>query len=406
MRKITLSKKVCQGLYTSWHTLLLGASLALLTVTVTGCGGDSEDDQQEPKDKQEKQDEQPTPIADNTDWQQVATQSTYTLTEFYWDDSRHFFRYHPNKDDTSKYDWSYWPQAHAMDVIIDAYLRTGDIRWRDYFAPWYEGIKQKSGGSYTNDFVDDMEWICLTMLRLYEATSEQQYMDTAQMLWDNIRKNWNNNGKGGVAWKQSQPYSKNACSNGPAGIIACRMYRLKGKKDDLEMAKKIYEWESTYLVNINTGAVYDNLDAKTGKVTEWIFTYNEGTYMGMAHELYQQTGDEFYLDMAIKAADYTIRNLTSNGILKDEGSEDGGLFKGIFVRYFTNLLKEKALKDDVRKRFADFLEKNVKTLHEQGTGSGNMYGTNWTKPGNWDNDLPTQTSGCTLIEAWAGYVSE
>ena len=395
---------VCQGLNSLRHTFAVILLSCLIPLSCFSCSGGSDDDPQ-PKPQPPVVNPEP-PAEETTDWQQVATQSTYTLTDFYWDNDRHFFRYRPNKADTPAEDWSYWPQAHAMDVIIDAYLRTGDAKWKSYFPLWYEGIKQKSGGGYTNDFVDDMEWICLTMLRLYEATHEQNYMDTAQMLWDTIRSNWNTQGGGGIAWKQSQPYSKNACSNGPAGIIACRMYRLNKKKEDLDLAKKIYEWESNTLVDIKTGAVYDNLNAQTGAVTNWIFTYNEGTYMGMAHELYQLTGEDFYLDMAVKAADYTIRNLTnSSGILKDEGSGDGGLFKAVFVRYFALLLKEKGLKDDIRKRYADFLGKNAKVLHEQGAGNGNLYGGDWTMPGTWDNDLPTQTSGCTLLEAWAAYAA-
>lgn len=30
-----------------------------------------------------------------------------------------------------------------MDVIIDAYLRSGNAKYSDLFTPWYEGIKVK-----------------------------------------------------------------------------------------------------------------------------------------------------------------------------------------------------------------------------------------------------------------------
>lgn len=91
-----------------------------------------------------------------------------------------------------------------------------------------------------------------------------------------------------------------------------------------------------------TGAVYDNINAKTGAITKWLFTYNQGTYLGMAHELYKITGEVQYLDGACKAADYYIQNLIDkkNNILKDEGTKDGGLFKGIFIRYFVKLILE------------------------------------------------------------------
>ena len=400
MISINAKNKVCYGVNASWHTIFMGMAVALFSLTMAGCSSSDSDDEETPQKPEQQTDE---PVVENIDWQAVATKSTGSFVDYYWDNSKHFFCYYANRKDTQNKDWSYWPQAHAMDVVIDAYLRTGDDAWAQYFDLWYEGIKQKSGGGYTNDFVDDMEWICLTMQRIYEITKDQKYLDTAQMLWQTISSNWNTNGGGGLAWKQSEPNSKNACSNGPGGIVACRMYRLNGQKDaDLQMAKKIYEWESEHLVNIQTGAVYDNLDAGSGKVTDWVFTYNEGTYMGLAHELYKITGQDFYLDMAVLVAKYTIKNLTTDGILKDEGKADAGLFKGIFVRYFTLLIQEKALKESDREEFTEFLHQNALALYNKGTSTDNFYSTNWTLEGGISStDLPTQTSGCMLMEAWA-----
>lgn len=342
-----------------------------------------------------------------TDWQTVATRSSQSLIDFYWNKNKNFFNYYPAKADTPSEDWHYWPQAHAMDVIIDAYVRTGDEKWKEYFSKWHEGVKQKSGNSYFNDFVDDMEWICLTMIRLYENTKEQKYMDTAQQLWNKIKSNWNTQGGGGIAWKQSQQWSKNSCSNGPAGIIAARMYQLNGeKKEDLDWCQKIFDWQSENLVDLQTGAVYDNLNAQTGEIQKnWIFTYNQGTYMGMAHELYRMTGQDYYLNYAVKAATYCVYNLIdrNNNILKDEGAGDGGLFKGVFIRYFVKLILEENLSDSDRQRFVEFFNNNAEVLLEKGTDKNGLYSSSWAKPGGWDNDMPTQVSGCTLMEAKAYY---
>lgn len=398
--------------------IALYTSLALCILGLQACGGTLDDDSNNQKPSTQTPGNGNTgnenngntgnqEVEDNTDWQKVANLSSSTLLDYYWNKDKNFFNYYPSKPDTPAEDWHYWPQAHAMDVLIDAYVRTGDEKWKNYFSLWHEGVKQKSGGQYFNDFVDDMEWICLTMLRLFECTQEQKYMDTAVLLWNKIKSNWNTQGGGGIAWKQSQQWSKNSCSNGPAGIIAARMYWLNGQKqEDLDWASKIYEWQSAKLVDINSGAVYDNLDARTGAVQQnWIFTYNQGTYMGMAHELYRMTGQDYYLTMANKAAKYCIRNLIdkSNNILKDEGSGDGGLFKGIFVRYFLKLLLEEGISESDRELYVDFCNNNAKVLHEKGTSSENLYSSNWAQPGSWDNDMPTQVSGCMMIEAKAYY---
>lgn len=372
--------------------------LCLLPFTFQSCGSSDNEptlpDVEKPEDNTE------------TDWQKVADQSSNALVNFYWNRNKNFFNYYPAKADTPSENWHYWPQAHAMDVLIDAYVRTGDSKWKYYFSLWHEGVKQKSGGSYFNDFVDDMEWICLTMIRLYESTNDTRYMETAQLLWDKIKAQWNDQAGGGIAWKQSQPWSKNACSNGPAGIIAARMYQLNGnKKEDLDWAQKIHNWQSETLLDKRTGAVYDNINANTNVVTKWLFTYNQGTYMGMTHELYKITGEAQYLDDACKAADYCIQNLIDkeNNILKDEGTKDGGLFKGIFIRYFVKLILEEDLKSTNRGRYLSFFNNNAKVLNEKGKNKEFLYNTNWAKPGDKNNDMPTQVSGCTMIEAKAFY---
>lgn len=73
-----------------------------------------------------------------------------------------------------------------------------------------------------------MEWIALTMIRLYEVTDEAKYLDTAKQLWNWIKEGWNEEYcNGGIAWNHGDVWSKNACSNGPAGLIACRLYQIE-----------------------------------------------------------------------------------------------------------------------------------------------------------------------------------
>ncbi len=349
---------------------------------------------------------------DTVDWQAVADESSQSLLDNYWNKSRLFFNKSPFQTSANAENGGYWWQAHSMDVIIDAYVRTGDSHWKDYFSQWYTGVKATNGGSYFKSSVDTMGWICLTMLRLYEHTGEKQYLSTAESLWARITASWNEYGGGGIPWRDTEEYkySKNACSNGPAGIIAAYMYRLNGQKQsDYDWLVKMYEWQTRYLVS-SQGAVYDSLDASTNppKVnTNWIFSYNQGTYIGMAHELYLLSGGTRTdcLSMAVKAANYTMNNLAVNGIMKPNGLGDGGLFNGIFIRYFTKLIQDEAIAAGTRQIFKDFLDRNATVLHIRGTDkNNNLYSNDWTVPGNTDSgntELGVQVSGCTLIEAKA-----
>lgn len=334
-------------------------------------------------------------------WNVAADSSSSALIHLFWNADEHYFNY----NNLGLKDFHYWPQAHALDVMVDAYLRTRDNLYKTTINDWYEGVKRKNGNTFFNIFYDDMEWNALAMLRAYQATGDEKFKTAALEVWEDIKTGWNENAGGGIAWKKDQPYSKNACSNGPASILASRLYQLFGNESDKEWALKIYEWEKETLFNPTNGAVYDNIDSRTGYIQKkWIFTYNQGTFLGAALELYKITGEKGYLNDAMKAADYTLTNLvdSSDGLLKDEGNGDGGLFKGIFIRYFTQLILNPDISKADRTRYVAFIKFNAETLWRYGTDKQRLlFGTYWkTKPGD-VTDLPTQLSGCMLIEAAA-----
>ena len=290
-----------------------------------------------------------------------------------------------------------------MDIMVDAYLRTRDESYKTiYFDKWYTGVKQKSGGNYYNNYYDDMEWICLTMIRLYEATKDNKYLGTAQDLWNDIKTGWNEQGGGGVAWTKDRPWSKNACSNGPAGLIAMRLYGIQKNEADLVWAKKIFEWEYDHLYDPATGKVVDNLNAQTGAIQDWLFTYNQGTFMGLAHELWKVTNERMYLNIAVKSASFTLTGLSENGVLKSEGMGDGGLFKGVFVRYFVKLIQDEGLTQSESKRFASFLDNCANSLWTKGIISTDdpLFGPDWSR-NDGNKDLGTHVSGAALLEAKA-----
>lgn len=404
--------------------LILFAALLFGCFSFQACSSDSDDvpSQKEDNKEEEKKDDTESQISE---WNGHADASTNFLLSKYWRESTNCFV----KSHSGSTYAGYWPQAHAMDVVIDAYVRNKELyqktkdqtyynkmtEYGQYFERWYTGIYVKNGNRYENHYFDDMEWIALTMIRLYEATEVTMYMDTAKSLWEAIKTAWSNDLGGGLFWKgydnASEKQQKNACSNGPGSLIACRLWANGvDKAANLEWAKKIFEWEKANLVN-EQGKVADN-KALSGAVTDWNFTYNQGTYMATAQELYHMTDERGYLSDACLAANWTLSNLCDNGILKKEGSihgDDAGLFRAVFIRYFVNMVQEKDLDSATRKWYTTFLTNNSKTLW--GTASNGTYYWNrdWTQGGtpsqseDVNYDMQCQTSGCTLIEARAKY---
>lgn len=336
-------------------------------------------------------------------WNAIADSSTQALIDQYWNRREHYF----NTDNLGDTTFQYWPQAHALDVLVKAYKRSGNRKYVEYIDHWYNGVKEQNGGNFFNIYNDDMEWNALAMLRAYQATGEANFKTAADTVWNDIKNGWSDTAGGGIMWKKDTPNSKNACSNGPASILAALLYQEDHNPDDLEWAKKIYEWEKNTLVDPKTGAVWDNISVKgdSEKINRaWKFTYNQGTFLGAGLELYKITHESHYLDEAVKTADFTISNLVSkkDNVLKSEGTGDGGLFKGVFVRYLTQLALLPDLPDATRDRYINFLKHNAKTLWDTGTNKKEiLYGPYWgEKPGK-KVDLSTELSGAILMEAMA-----
>ena len=56
----------------------------------------------------------------------------------------------------------YWPEAHGLDVVVDAYLRTHDEKYKKVIWDFYDGVKNKNGGKWRHDFYDEwvgMQWL-------------------------------------------------------------------------------------------------------------------------------------------------------------------------------------------------------------------------------------------------------
>ena len=361
-------------------------------------------------------------------WEQMANGMAQALINNFWGASfdgyedRYYFNYGSNLSNMTTD--HYWPQAHAMDVIIDAYMRTKDKQYKAIYPLWWQGAprfnfagKQNPKDPWWNVFVDDMEWMVLTQIRMFESTKDKKYIEKARQMYDDwIWPTWGPEDEkpwfGGITWKTDVSKSKNACSNGPAALIAARLYRFydkakfkdgKVKEAYLNEAVKIYTWEKNYLFDRQTGAVFDNINRRGHIQKNWIFTYNLGTFLGAAHELYLITGDKQYLNDAVLAANYaSTRMSTNNGVLPDATSGDGGLFHGIFFRYFVKLANEEDLPYDTRKQLHDYLTHLATVMAENGVNQKTMlYGGSWWKAPADDEpvQLTPHLSGCMLMEA-------
>lgn len=355
-----------------------------------------------------------TGIESRYDWDAAADSAVNVLVDRFMDKNTGTFWTISDNVDPGLSTYNYWPQAHAMDVIVDAYLRIKDSdperagQYEKYMASWHKNrANNYNGPDYYNAYTDDMEWIVLTLLRMYEATGVQEYFDFARDTYDKwIITRWTDDENGGgIRWSLDAGNSKNACSNGPAAICAMRLYGFTSEQKYLDDAVKIYGWLSENLYNPSTGMVADNMAG--GKVNGGALSYNQGTFMGAAHLLYKATKDSRYLAEAMKAARHQMDSRSTDGIMNaeaDKANSDNALFKGIFIRYATLMVNDTVFDFRFREELKRYISQNAITCWSDGIdkseGSDMFFNYDWRSPYTEENGyLNPQVSATTLIEA-------
>lgn len=346
------------------------------------------------------------------EWEKRASQTEIFMRENFMGEYNMFANMYPVSKAKDNEGFHYWIQAQMLDNIVDAYIRTGDKSYAEQGKKLIAAVKKRNGNRMTNDFYDDMGWMANAMLRLYNATGDEDLMPDILVLYQYIMDSWNTR-DGGIAWKRDMLYYRNSPSNGPACILACRLYELTKEQKYLDMALKIFEWWDKTLVDPGTGLVWDGISRENDDNIDksWVFTYCQGVYIGSCAELYKITGEGKYIDLATRTTDYTIENLLGyEGVLQDEGSGDGGAFKGIFCRYLNLLITTTEVN---RHKYCEFLIHNGEWLWENKFSDEKpLFSSMWSKNKSREStELHVQTSAIALLECLSdlyikGYIGE
>lgn len=196
---------------------------------------------------------------------------------------------------------------------------------------------------YKENVYDDQMWIMREDVRAYRLTGKKEYLDDAYRLARYDLDGWDctldANGKeyGGITWGAGYT-SKHACSNGP--IVSplawlAEEYKTSNKKENyytlnasgtrvsnsvsaydyfLNFARKVYDYHVNTFYNVENHLFWDMRGGKGDWTTRTIdgveyrqhvdigdcsgatYTYNTGSVISGAADLYRLTGDKTYLD--------------------------------------------------------------------------------------------------------------
>lgn len=239
---------------------------------------------------------------------------------------------------------------------------------------------------------DDQMWLVRELLESYKITNNPSYLEKAEYLTAYVIDGWDTtldeNGKerGGITWGPGY-VTKHSCSNGPMVSPLVWLHEIYQGKDDeitkhyidpenqqtrlttqvpksdyyLEFAKKVYDWQKNELlgkdgvyVDMMGGCtpdkpkteIIDGVEYRVGiSCTDAVgteFTYNSGTMLSGAADLFRATGEERFLKDAKKLADASFKFFTKldqsvPGYYSYEVDGFRNWFNGVLMRAFVDV---------------------------------------------------------------------
>ncbi|GAA0895239.1 glycoside hydrolase family 76 protein [Pseudonocardia zijingensis] len=298
--------------------------------------------------------------------------------------------------------WHYWWQAHLLDCLIDAQLRAPQRSRAKAIAALARSVRLRNGGAWLNRYFDDIAWLGLALQRAGTLVGRSGPSALPRIL-HRLHDGWTEGGGGGIWWRRDDDV-KAAPANGPAAILLAR-------DGQSAFAAAIVDWMAETLVDPDTGLVRDGVriapDGSIRAVEPYVYTYNQGAYLGACVELAARDGHQRWTDRALALVDAVRHRLAGpDGVLPGSGGGDGGLFAGITARYLADAaLRLPELADAARELV--FVNADAVWKGRVELARGPVFSAEWRdlaqepRPGTPEADLSVQLSGWMLLEAAA-----
>lgn len=254
---------------------------------------------------------------------------------------------------------------------------------------------------FANGFYDDEGWWALAWLKVYQATNERCYLQTALDLFEDMIGGYGAT-CGGIWWDKGHQHNT-AIANVLFLAVAAR---LAIQTSDVEYfstwAWKHWHWFRHSGMLKADYTISDGLDLETCKAeqgTRW--TYTHGVVIGALIDLNSLYPNSTLLYTAWRIAHAAIDRFTdSDGILHEpcepHCGADGSQFKGVFLR---NIRRLREMVPEPR--FQRFVDKNAYAIWTFDRDRGGRLGLVWSGP-YLAATASTHSSACdTLVAAAA-----
>jgi predicted alpha-1,6-mannanase (GH76 family) len=288
---------------------------------------------------------------------------------------------------------SWWNSAVALQTIGDYMQRSGDRRYLGQLDNTFEKDKGAfpagvlSGdpllGNFTSRAIDDSEWWALTWIQAYDLTRNPKYLAMAVTIANYVHGYWDTSTCGGGVWWDAERTYKNAVTNGLWIRLTAELHnRIGGDRKWLARSRTAWAWfTGSGMINAD-GLVNDGLTHACTNNGQTVWSYNQGLAIGAGLELWRATHDASILATVRRLADAAIApgGLATDGVLTERCdaldqtcSDNGKQFKGIFMRYWTDLV------DTTHdRRYADFLDAQARAIWNDDRDAAGRLGTRWS----------------------------
>lgn len=270
----------------------------------------------------------------------------------------------------------WWNSANVLTATIRYGAVTGDPEVPRVVEDVFEKARHYPLGAdstgvtrycdnFINDYYDDEGWWALAWIEAFHLTGERKYLDMAETIFRDMTTGWSEACGGGIYWKKNPLHYKNSIANNLFSLTAIRLHKATGDNAYRDWFRKNVDWYTrSGMINTDIYQIEDGTKDDCTPNRDQHYTYNQGVAIAVLAEMYLQTDDRSYLELAGKIADATIneRLVTDDGILREmrpqiEDSNDGVQFKGIFIRHLAFLY-------DITKNpaYKDFIVRNAESI--------------------------------------------
>ena len=246
----------------------------------------------------------------------------------------------------------------------------------------YYDTRQPAGyASYINSaapsdrFYDDNVWLGIDFTDLYLQTNEQKYLDKAQEIWRFVESGMDDKLGGGIYWCEQKKESKNTCSNAPAVVYLLKLYEATKSQAYLDQAIQLYSWTKDNLQDPKDKVYWDNINL-VGKVQEAKYPYNTGQMIQAGALLYKITGKKEYLADAQASAKGGLNQFFTKDATASypQLKRSDNWFIAVMLRGYVELYQQ-----DKDQQYIDAFKANMDHAWTGMRNSDGLFSKEWTR---------------------------